>query len=203
MRSPEPGPLAPAHRELLLDLARASIRSGLLRGVPPALDLDALPPELAAPRATFVTLTLQGRLRGCMGRLWADRPLAEDAAGSAFAAAFLDPRFPPVTAGEVPDLELQLSLLTPPRPIRFRSEADLLSRLVPGRDGLILARGARQGTFLPDMWEQLPEPELFLGQLLRKAGLARGEPGLQAYRYRTERIQAQAQRQPAILAPSQ
>ena len=202
MRSPEPEPLAPAQRELLLDLARASIRSGLARAVPQAVELDALPPELAAPRASFVTLTLQGRLRGCMGRLRAVRPLAEDVAGNAFAAAFLDPRFPPVAAGEVPDLAIEVSLLTPPEPIRFRSEADLIRRLVPGRDGLILARGCRQATFLPDMWDQLPAPEAFVEQLLRKAGLARGEPGLEAWRYRTERIQA-AQRQPAILAPSQ
>ena len=188
MRSPEPSPLAPAHRELLLDLARASIRSGLARAVPLEVDLDALPPELAVPRATFVTLTLQGDLRGCMGRLRAARPLAEDVAGNAFAAAFLDHRFHPVTAGEVADLEIHLSLLTAPEPIRFRSEADLLGRLVPGRDGLILARGGRQGTFLPDMWDQLPAPEVFLGQLLRKAGLARGEPGLKAYRYHTEKF---------------
>jgi len=190
MPSPDPRPLAPEHRRLLLELARAAIRAGLGGGLPAPPELAGLPPELAVRQASFVTLKLEGRLRGCIGRLRAARPLALDVAHNAYAAAFLDFRFPPVTAAEFGRLDLTLSLLTRPEPIGFASEAELIARLVPGRDGLILERGTRCGTFLPDMWETFPEPATFLGMLERKAGLPPESAGLKAYRYRTERIHA-------------
>ena len=173
VRRPERPPLPPGHRRLLLEIAAGSIRHGLATGRPLAVDLAGLPPEFAAPRATFVTLHLDGELRGCVGRLEAALPLAQDLADNAFAAAFLDRRFPPVTEAGARH-RLSLSLLTRPEPIRFRSQADLLAHLVPGRDGVILARGGRRGTFLPEVWETFPEPGVFLEHLEAKAGFAWG-----------------------------
>jgi len=155
----------------LLDLAKKSILHGLQTGKPLAVDVAALPPELQAPAATFVTLHKQGELRGCIGMLQATRPLAEDIADNAFAAAFRDYRFPPLTADEFEQLDIHLSILTPPEPIAFRSEADLIAQLRPGVDGLIIEEGARRGTFLPSVWEQLPDARQFLRHLKQKAGL--------------------------------
>jgi len=183
--------LSPANQKILLEIARASIRHGLARGKPVPVDLGTLPPELAVERATFVTLERQGELRGCIGCLEAFRPLAVDIAANAFSAAFRDNRFPPVTPEEFDGLEIHLSLLTPPEPLVFSSEADLLSQLVPGVDGLILEKGLRRGTFLPTVWEDLPEPKAFLRHLKLKAGLPdhHETAGLKAFRYRTERIE--------------
>ena len=182
--------LSPANQKILLEIARASIRNGLARGKPVPVDLGTLPAELAVERATFVTLELRGELRGCIGCLEAFRPLAVDIAANAFAAAFRDARFPPVAADEFDDLEIHLSLLTPPEPLQFSSEADLLSQLVPGVDGLILQEGPRRGTFLPAVWENLPEPEAFLWHLKLKAGMPGNHwsPALKVSRYRTELI---------------
>ena len=182
--------LSPANQKILLEIARASIRHGLARGKPVPVDLGTLPPELAVERATFVTLERQGELRGCIGCLEAFRPLAVDIAANAFAAAFRDSRFPPVSAEEFDGLEIHLSLLTPPEPLPFSSEADLLSQLVPGVDGLILEEGPLRGTFLPAVWEHLPEPEAFLWHLKVKAGLSGNHwsPAMRVHRYRTELI---------------
>jgi AmmeMemoRadiSam system protein A len=190
MPSPDPHPLAAPHGALLLGIARESIRHGAAEGAPLAVDLAALPAALAEVRATFVTLKLGGGLRGCMGQLKATRAMAVDVADNAFAAAFLDWRFNPVRAGEVDRLDISLSLLSRPEPIEFVSEADLIARLVPGLDGVILEKGSRRGTFLPDMWEMLPGPAAFLAELKIKAGLEPGETAGKAYRYRTQKIPA-------------
>lgn len=158
-------------RGQLLALAHASIDHGLAHGRPLQPDIETLPPHLCEQRAAFVTLHLAGRLRGCIGSLKARRPLAEDIAANAFAAAFRDPRFAPVTAAVAPRLELEISVLSPPVPMHFRSEADLLAQLRPGIDGLILADLGRSGTFLPSVWTQLPDPSDFLVHLRQKAGL--------------------------------
>lgn len=155
----------------MLNLARESIRYGLEHGRPIHFDLSDLAPALTAERATFVTLLLDGHLRGCIGTLEAHRPLAEDIAANAYAAAFRDPRFPPVTRAEADRLEIHLSLLTPSEPLSFSSEQQLLDQLQPGTDGLILEEGAHRGTFLPSVWESLPEPRQFLRHLKLKAGL--------------------------------
>ena len=162
---------SPAERRQLLSLARASIDHGLAHGTPLQPDLDALPAALRDARAAFVTLQLDGALRGCIGSLETSRPLAEDVAQNAFAAAFRDPRFSPVSATEGPRLAVQISVLSPPEPLIFTSEAELLTLLRPGVDGLILADRGRRGTFLPSVWGQLPEPREFLAHLKRKAGL--------------------------------
>lgn len=176
----------------LLDLARDSIRHGLEHGRPLPVDLAGLPPELTVRRATFVTLELGGQLRGCIGSLEAVRPLAEDIARNAYAAAFRDPRFAPLGKEEFAGLGLHLSLLTPAEPMSFASEEDLLGQLRPGVDGLILEEGGRRGTFLPAVWEQLPNPRQFLEHLKLKAGLPRGywSASLKVYRYRAEVVEA-------------
>jgi AmmeMemoRadiSam system protein A len=174
----------------LLDLARQSIRHGLVHRVPLPIRLEEWSAELCAIRATFVTLHQHNRLRGCIGTLEAVRPLAEDISHNAFAAAFRDPRFPPVTEGEIEMLSIHLSLLTPSVPLTFTSEADLLSQIVPFEDGLILEDGQRRGTFLPAVWESLPEPYAFLQHLKMKAGLPLDywSDTLKVSRYRTEMI---------------
>lgn len=121
--------------------------------------------------ATFVTLKKDGRLRGCIGSLEALRPLAEDVAHNALGAAFRDPRFPALAAAEWPRCQLEVSLLSKPRPVRFADEDDLLAKIRPGEDGLILEAEGRRGTFLPQVWESLPDARAFLTELVRKAGL--------------------------------
>lgn len=181
-----------SERDALLALARDSIRHGLTSDASLPVDLDAQPEALRAERAAFVTLHRKGRLRGCIGHLEAVQPLALDVAENAYAAAFRDPRFPPLTEAELGGLEIEISVLTPPQAIAFRSEADLLTQLQPGIDGLILAEsdspGARRGTFLPSVWEQLPRRQDFLRQLKLKAGLNpdHWSDDMRAWRYRTE-----------------
>lgn len=178
------------HRQRLLDLAKSSIQHGLQTGQPVKVNLADFPAELTANFATFVTLQKYHQLRGCIGMLEAIRPLAEDVAENAFLAAFKDPRFPSLTDSEFGDLEIHISILTPAEPVSFASEQDLISQLQPGIDGLILEEGHRRGTFLPSVWEQLPEPELFLRHLKQKAGLAPGywSENIRIYRYRAEII---------------
>jgi AmmeMemoRadiSam system protein A len=178
------------HQQQLLDLAKSSIQHGLQTGRPLKVNLTDFPVELAEHRATFVTLQIQHQLRGCIGMLEAVRPLAEDIAENAFLAAFKDPRFPPLADDEFGELEIHLSILTPAEPVSFTSEQDLITQLQPGIDGLILEEGRRRGTFLPSVWELLPEPEQFLRHLKQKAGLAPDywSESIKIYRYRTEII---------------
>lgn len=127
--------------------------------------------ELNQPGACFVTLTKDGKLRGCIGSLEARRPLREDVRANACACAFRDPRFPPVTRDEFPHLRLEISLLTQPQPMTFSGEEDALGQLHPNVDGVVLETGNHRSTFLPQVWEQIPEPRQFLVQLKIKAGL--------------------------------
>ncbi|MDR1633945.1 MAG: AmmeMemoRadiSam system protein A [Bifidobacteriaceae bacterium] len=129
---------------------------------------------LARPGAAFVTLTRHGELRGCIGSLEAHRPLAKDVQYNAIDAAFGDPRFAPLPAGEVDRVDIEVSVLSEPLPLAFADRADLAGQLRPGVDGLVLAARGRRGTFLPQVWDQLPTPELFLAHLVRKAGLPAG-----------------------------
>lgn len=185
--SPSPS-LDPTARSRLLEIARASIRHGLDHGRPLPVRAAEFSEPLQARRASFVTLERNGSLRGCIGHLEAVAPLVEDVAENAFAAAFRDPRFPPLRAAEMADLELHVSVLTPAVPLVFGSEQELLAQLRPGIDGLILQEGSARGTFLPSVWESLPEPAQFLAQLKRKAGLPTNHwsERIQVYRYETE-----------------
>lgn len=172
----------------LLTIARSAIERELGAGAA-ATPSVSLPPELAQPGAAFVTLTLDAELRGCIGSLEAVRPLAEDVADNARAAAFEDPRFPPLTAGELPDLRIEVSVLSKPEPIDCGSEAELLAALRPGVDGLVLECGAHRATFLPQVWESLPDPASFLEALRRKARLEPGfwSDGLRFSRYTVDK----------------
>jgi len=130
------------------------------------------PDWLDAAGAVFVTLTEAGQLRGCIGSLEAHRPLGEDLEHNARAAAFGDPRFPPLKHAELPRVRVEVSVLTPATPMACSDEADALRQLRPGVDGVILEHGWHRATFLPQVWEQLPEPRVFLAHLKQKAGLA-------------------------------
>jgi AmmeMemoRadiSam system protein B/AmmeMemoRadiSam system protein A len=151
----------------LLSLARGSIERNLL-GKPEAA---AAASWLIQTGATFVTLTKEGILRGCIGSLQAERALAEDVAQNALGAAFHDPRFPAMTPAEWPQCRVEVSLLSTPKPLRFADEADLLERIRAGEDGLIIEADGKRGTFLPQVWEDLADKRLFLSHLMRKAGL--------------------------------
>lgn len=182
--------LARALQLLLLDVAKNSIAHGLQSGKPMPVALADYPQELSVERATFVTLQKHRQLRGCIGMLAAVRPLVVDIAENAFAAAFRDPRFPPLAADELPELEIHLSLLSEAEAMVFKSEQDLLAQLRPDIDGLILEESGRRGTFLPSVWGQLPEPKQFLRHLKQKAGLAPDywSDTIKAYRYQTQLI---------------
>ncbi len=128
-------------------------------------------PRLAEPGAAFVTLRRNGRLRGCIGSILPRRPLIEDVIQNARAAAFRDPRFPPLRAGELEGLDVEVSVLSAPAPLPYADEADLRRKIRPGVDGVILRLDGRQATFLPTVWEQLPDFSAFFSHLCRKAGL--------------------------------
>ena len=177
-----------AEQDVLLGIACTSILHGLTHGQSAPIELAKLPSRLSEIRASFVTLTEdEGRLRGCIGSLEAYRPLAEDVNRNAWAAAFRDPRFPPLEADEFAGLEIHVSVLSEPETLAFDSEQDLLARMRPGIDGLILADGAARGTFLPSVWESLPEPAQFLAHLKLKAGLPADywSDSLRVWRYTT------------------
>jgi len=158
----------------LLETARGALRARLEEGAAPALSADGLPTAWQTHGASFVTLTKNGRLRGCLGTLEAHRPLVADVADNAVKSALQDPRFPPVSARELPDLSIKLALLSSAAPLRCADEAELLAQLIPGRDGLILSDKGRRGVFLPMVWDSLPEPPAFLAALRQKAGLPAG-----------------------------
>ena len=153
--------------EALLTIARNAIAHHFDLPTRPVGELA----ELGEPGATFVTLTRNGQLRGCIGSLEAYRPLLVDTGENALAAAFRDHRFAPLSADEFATTQVEVSLLTPPEAFPVADEADAIARLRPGVDGLVLAYRQRRATFLPQVWESLPNPRQFLAQLKLKAGL--------------------------------
>ncbi len=163
MSGPEWGPV-------LLDLARASLLEALKLGRAGDHD-EHREPWLEDPGACFVTLRRSGQLRGCVGSIHAYRPLREDVRSNARAAAFSDNRFPPLAPGEMPEIRVEISLLAAPEPVEVTCEADACRILRPGSDGVIFEWGQCRSTFLPQVWEQLPDPLDFLGHLKHKAGL--------------------------------
>jgi uncharacterized protein len=176
---------------IMLAIARAAISSGA--GRPASADESA--PWLSEPGACFVTLTIGGELRGCIGSLEPYRPLLQDLKQNALAAAFRDPRFPPLSARELDAVRVEVSLLSPVVPITFRDEKDALAQLRPGIDGVILEYGRNRGTFLPQVWEQLPTPREFFAHLKMKAGLSPhfwGE-GVRLCRYTVQKYKEEAQ----------
>lgn len=180
--------LSETEREQLLEIAENSIRHGLRQRCPLTVDLQKVLPKLREPGASFVTLERQGMLRGCIGTLEAHRPLAADVAHNAFQSAFRDPRFPPLDESELQGLEIHISVLSPAEPMTFDSEEDLIRQLRPGVDGVILEEGWHRGTFLPAVWEDLPDPRDFVQHLKLKAGLPADywSKNIKAYRYTAE-----------------
>lgn len=163
---------AVTQRHAMLDLAARAVRSGLRTGRRPEVRSDTFAAPLQTQRACFVTLKRDGRLRGCIGSLQAQRPLAADIVWNAWSAAFADPRFETLTKDEFPGLQIGVSILSPPHRLHVSGEGDLKARLRPGVDGLILADGEHRATFLPQVWEELQDVDSFLAHLKQKAGLS-------------------------------
>lgn len=156
----------------LLRLGRRSIEYGFIHRKPLPINCGELPHALMEPAATFTTLRLDGELRGCCGTLEAAHPLAKDVTRSAFQAAFRDRRFDPLGQDELGAIRLEVSVLSPLESIPVTDEADLLDRLTPGMDGLVIMAAGRRATFLPKVWEALPDRRQFLAALKAKCGLA-------------------------------
>lgn len=155
--------------EMLGELAAVVIQQALLDTTMPLVRLAS--ERFAAPGASFVTLKQAGRLRGCIGTLAAHRALRDDVAANALAAALRDPRFAPLSRTELPHTDVEISVLSAPRALPFKDEGDFFRQLQPGIDGLIIEHQGRRATFLPSVWEQLPEAGLFMQELRRKAGI--------------------------------
>lgn len=166
--------LSLAERQALLRLARRSIECAAAGQPLPEIPPEARTPALSAPGAAFVTLTIDGQLRGCIGSLEAVQPLAEDVREHAADAAVNDYRFAPVRPAEVPRLHIEISRLTAPQPLEYASPEELPGKLRPGIDGVVLRDGSRRATFLPQVWQSLPAPVTFLNQLCQKMGAPAG-----------------------------
>jgi len=165
-----PDLLTVEERQYLLRLARQSLEQGVRGEGLPRLDLTALPSRLRELGASFVTLTVRGNLRGCIGALEPYQSLAEDVCEHAAAAALEDYRFSPVRPDELADINIEISRLTLPQLLKYERPEELPSRLRPGVDGVILRDGIRRATFLPQVWEKIPDPEAFLNNLCWKMG---------------------------------
>jgi len=183
-----PMPFPDSLRTILLHTARQSIRNGLEHGRVLKVNADEYSEQLREPGASFVTLHRNDELRGCIGSLESYRPLVEDIAENAFSAAFRDPRFAPLKEAELEELKLDISILSKPERMTFSSEQDLLEQIQPGIDGLILKDGSYRGTFLPSVWESLPDRKQFLQHLKLKAGLPSDHwsDRVEIWRYSTE-----------------
>jgi AmmeMemoRadiSam system protein A len=166
--------LTQAEQQTLLRLARQALELGVRGDKLPPLDSSELTPLLQAEGASFVTLTVKGQLRGCIGALEPYQPLAEDVREHAIAAALQDPRFPPVRPDELAGIEIEISRLTPPQPLEYKQPEELLTILRPHVDGVVLSDGWRRATFLPQVWDKLSDPVDFLDNLCYKMGAAAG-----------------------------
>ena len=173
---PEIQHVSPEQGQLLIRLARQTISEHLSKKIPQD-EIDSLNAALTDPCfnaacGTFVTLTIDGNLRGCIGNLTSDESMISGVRRNAVNAAFHDPRFSPLRPSELDRVSIEVSILSEPRPVDYRDGADLLKKLHPHIDGVIIRKGVASATFLPQVWEQLPQPEDFLTHLCQKAGLA-------------------------------
>jgi AmmeMemoRadiSam system protein A len=159
-------------RKMLLDLARQTIKSVTAGGALPKPKADTVPARLKEAKGCFVTFTEGGQLRGCIGNILPGDPLYEAVMENAQSAALRDFRFAPVTPDEVDKIHIEVSVLTEPQPLEFKSPEDLLAKLQPHQDGVVLKIGGHGATFLPQVWEQLPDKVQFLSHLSQKAGCA-------------------------------
>ncbi len=161
---------------MLVKLARHTLSQHLSKQIPQE-EIDSLNTSLAdpcfdSPCGTFVTLTIDGKLRGCIGNLTSNASAAAGVRQNAINAAFHDPRFPSLSRPELDRVSIEVSILSEPRPLDYRKPADLLKKIRPNIDGVILRKGPASATFLPQVWEQIKQPQDFLAQLCLKAGLA-------------------------------
>lgn len=192
--------LQEAEAALLLDLAEDAIVDGLQGRPLAAPDPAALPPALRERRGVFVTLTVNGELNGCIGTIEPDDPLGRAVGRYARSAAFADPRLPPLQPADVPSLTIEVSVLSPLAPIPATSRQEVLDRVRPGVDGLVLAAGSRQAVFLPAVWDKLPDAADFLDHLQRKAELPLGRwpDDMRAWRFTADKFARRAgKRSPA------
>jgi len=164
--------LTSEEKQTLLSIARQSIESAVKGEQSPEQDLALLTPRLKEQGASFVTLTVHGELRGCIGTLEPYQPLADDVHEHAIAAALQDPRFPPVGPNELNEINIEVSRLSVPYPLEYSTSEDLIQKLRPHVDGVILRDGMRRATFLPQVWEKIPNPAKFLDNLCYKMGAA-------------------------------
>lgn len=163
--------LSPEECDILLKVARESLESGVKGKALPPLDLDSYPDNLIEDGASFVTLTIGGQLRGCIGALDPYQPLVEDVREHAIAAATQDYRFPSVTPAELDSISIEISRLTKPKLLAYSDGNDLVRKLRPGIDGVVIRDGFRRATFLPQVWTKIPDPIDFLEHLCRKMGV--------------------------------
>ncbi len=176
----------------LLSISRRTLEAVTRGDARPRFDSATYTPALKAERACFVTFEIDHQLRGCTGTLVARRCLADEVSVTTVQTAFNDPRFPPVIEAEVPHIQIELSILTPPVPLTFDSPEALIQQLRPGVDGVTLQLGLYRGTFLPQVWEKVPDPIQFLTMLSRKMGLPGNgwrHPKLEAETYQAILIQ--------------
>ncbi len=162
--------LTDVEKQTLLRLAREAMECGVRGKKLRPLDRTSLTSHLLEQGASFVTLTINGDLRGCIGALEAFQPLVDDVREHAIAAALEDPRFRPVGENELDRIRIEVSRLTPPRPLEYSTNEDLIAKLRPHVDGVILKSDFRRATFLPQVWEKIPDPEEFLDHLCAKMG---------------------------------
>jgi hypothetical protein len=163
--------LTSEEKRILLRLAREAMENGVRGGKLPMLDKKPLSSRLTEQGASFVTLTVRGQLRGCIGALEPYQPLVDDVREHAVAAALEDPRFPPVSERELTGINIEVSRLTRPVPLEYKDADDLLSKLRPNIDGVILKDGHHRATFLPQVWEKISDPAKFLDNLCYKMGV--------------------------------
>ena len=185
---PDRAGLSHDHRRQALGLVREALVGRVQHGSAPQIDIENQPMPLQGLGASFVTLTLQGSLRGCIGTLEARRALAADLGDNAVGAGFRDPRFPPISRTEVDACHIEIAVLSRPAPMTYLNRDDLLDQLRPGRDGLVLVSGRHRSTFLPKVWDSLTTPQDFLAELCKKAGLSSDHwsPDLRISRYTAE-----------------
>jgi AmmeMemoRadiSam system protein A len=190
MLSSETTPFAEDDRAALLAVAYRSLGHGVVHGSALPVDPREHSAALRGVRASFVTLHRAQTLRGCVGSLEAHQPLVVDVSRSAFAAGFRDPRFTPLRAEEIAEIEVHIAVLSPLERLPSANEEELVALLRPGVDGLVLQEGSRRGTLLPEVWESLGDARRFVREVKRKAGLPESgwSPRLEAFRYTTESI---------------
>lgn len=182
-------PLTDGEMRTLLRLAREAIEYAVRGKKLQPLDPGSLTPPLLEKGASFVTLTIRGDLRGCIGTLEAYQPLAEDVREHAVSAAMDDPRFPPVSESELSSIHIEVSRLTAPQELEYSTGEDLMRKLRPHIDGVILKHGFHKATFLPQVWDKIPDPQEFLDQLCYKMGERSNlwrNTRLQVYTYQVE-----------------